>query len=85
MLWAKGKTGPTTRLVLHRTGWIISKVTRARALFALFFSMFCAVHWLVVQNFSIYLVPVAILFGAIATVLTVWLSGSPFSPSSEQQ
>jgi hypothetical protein len=28
--------------------------------------------------------PVAISFGAIATVLTVWLSGSHFSPSSEQ-
>jgi hypothetical protein len=85
MLWTKGKTGSTTRLILHRTGWIISKVTRAKAVFAVFFSAFCAVHWLVVHNFSIYLVPGAILFGMIAALLTVWFSGPPFSPSSEQQ
>jgi hypothetical protein len=85
MSWKKGNTGSTTRLVSHSTDWIISKVTRARAAFTLFFSAFCVVHWLIVHNFSIYLVPWAVLFGAAAALLTVWFSGSPFSPSSEQQ
>ena len=85
MLWTKEKTGSTTRSILQGTGWIISKVTRARAVFTVFFSAFCAVHWLIVHSFSIYLVPGAVLFGTIAALLTIWFSGPPLSPSSEQQ
>jgi hypothetical protein len=85
MVWTQGTTASSTRLVLHRTGRIIFKVTRARAVFTLFFSAFCAVHWVVVHNFSIYLVPGAILFGVIAAMLTLWFSDSHSSLSSEQQ
>jgi hypothetical protein len=52
MVWTtQGTTASLTRLVLHRTGRIIFKVTRARAAFTLFFSAFCAVHWVVVHDF----------------------------------
>jgi hypothetical protein len=64
---------------------MIFRITRARAVFTLFFSVFCAVHWVVVHHFSIYLVPGAILFGAVAGMLTLWFSDSPSSLSSEQE
>jgi hypothetical protein len=59
------------------------KVGGAKMALTFFSSAFCAVHWLITHEISIYLLPGAVLFGVIATTLTVWFLDPPSTPSSD--
>jgi hypothetical protein len=59
----------------------IAKLSRFKIVFTLSSSGYCAIHWLVVHNFSIYVFPGALVFGVVATMAVAWLSDW-FSPSS---
>jgi hypothetical protein len=52
----------------------IAKLSRFKIVFTLSSSGYCAIHWLVVHNFSIYVFPGALVFGAVATMAVAWLS-----------
>jgi hypothetical protein len=59
----------------------IAKLSNLKTVFTLSSSGYCAIHWLVVHNFSIYVLSGALVFGAMVA-MTVALLSSWFSSSS---
>jgi hypothetical protein len=59
------------------------KASGAKTAFTFFSSAFCAVHWLITHEISIYLLPGAVLFGVIATTFTIWFFDPPSTSSSD--
>ena len=59
----------------------VGKLSTLKSVFSLSSSGYCAVHWLVAHNFSVYVFSNALVFGAIATMAIAWLSDR-FSSSS---
>jgi hypothetical protein len=60
---------------------LATKLSRLKIAFTLASSTYCAIHWLLVHNFSVYVFSAALGFGAIVATLVAWLSG-PVSSSS---
>jgi hypothetical protein len=53
---------------------MIDKLSKFRIAFTLSSSGYCAIHWLVSHNFSVFVFSRALFFGAIAAMAVVWLS-----------
>jgi hypothetical protein len=49
-------------------------ITKLSSMFTLSTSAYCALHWLALHHFSIYVLLGAMVFGTIATVIVAWLS-----------
>jgi hypothetical protein len=61
---------------------LVAKLSKFKPAFALSSSAYCAVHWLLTHNFSVYMVSGALLFGAVVATSLAWLSGR-FSSAQE--
>ena len=59
-----------------------TKLNGLKIVFTLSSSTYCAIHWLLVHNFSVYVLSAALGFGAIAATLVAWLSGPVPSSSA---
>jgi hypothetical protein len=53
---------------------LIAKMSRLKTVFSLSSAGYCAIHWLVVHNFSSHVFLGALVFGAMAAVVVAWLS-----------
>jgi hypothetical protein len=53
---------------------IIANLSRFKTVFSLSSAGYCAIHWLVVHNFSSHVFLGALVFGAMAAVVVAWLS-----------
>jgi hypothetical protein len=49
-------------------------ITKLSSMFTLSTSAYCAIHWLVLHHFSIYVLLGAVFFGTMATAIVAWLS-----------
>ena len=47
---------------------------RLKIVFTLSSSVYCAVHWLVTHDFSIYVLSGALVFGVVAATAVAWIS-----------
>jgi hypothetical protein len=54
---------------------LATKLSRLKIAFTLASSTYCAIHWLLVHDFSVYVFSAALGFGAVAATLVAWLSG----------
>lgn len=61
---------------------LIAKFSRFRFVFTLSSFAYCAVHWLIVHSFSIYVFSGALIFGLAAATAVAWLSDWFSSPST---
>ena len=59
---------------------VIAGVSRARFVWPLASSGYCAVHWVIAHSFSFYILSGALVFGAMAAVAVAWLSDWFSSP-----
>jgi hypothetical protein len=55
---------------------LIARLSRFKVAFTLSSSGYCAIHWLAVHNFSIYVLASAVVFGAITALAVARLSSS---------
>jgi hypothetical protein len=55
------------------------KFTKVKTSFTVAASLFCALHWLISHQFSLYMIPGALVVGAAAAGLTWWFSDAPLS------
>jgi hypothetical protein len=55
---------------------LIARLSRFKVAFALSSSGYCAVHWLAVHNFSIYVLASAVVFGVITAMAVARFSSS---------
>jgi hypothetical protein len=55
---------------------LIASLSRFRVVFTLSSFGYCAIHWLAVHNFSIYVLASAVVFGVITAVAVTRLSSS---------
>jgi hypothetical protein len=66
--------------VLGSAKRLLTKLSGLKFVFTLSSSGYCAIHWLVMHSFSIYVFSGALVFGALATTaaacLAAWLSPS---------
>jgi hypothetical protein len=53
---------------------LIDKLSKFRIVFTLSSFGYCAIHWLVVHNFSAYVFSGALVFGAMTATVAAWLS-----------
>jgi hypothetical protein len=60
---------------------LIDTLSRPKVMFTLSSSGYCAIHSLVIHDFSIYVFSGSLIFGAIAAIVVTWLSNR-LSPSS---
>jgi hypothetical protein len=60
----------------------IDTLSRPKVMFTLSSSGYCAVHSLVIHNFSIYVFSGSLIFGAIAAIVVTWLSNRLSSSST---
>jgi hypothetical protein len=60
----------------------IDTLSRPKVMFTLSSSGYCAVHSLVIHNFSIYVFSGSLVFGAIAAIVVTWLSNRLSSSST---
>ena len=67
--------------VLEKARGLIAKLSRFKIVFMLSSLVYCLIHWLVIHDFSIYVLSGALVIGAIATMAVAWLSAW-FSSSS---
>jgi hypothetical protein len=49
-------------------------ITKLSSMFTLSTSAYCAIHWLVLDHFSIYVLLGAMVFGTIATAMVAWFA-----------
>ena len=49
-------------------------ITKLSSMFTLSTSAYCAIHWLVLHHFSIYVLLGAMVFGTMATAIVAWFS-----------
>ena len=55
-------------------GRLIAKLSTYKIVFTLSSSGYCAIHWLVIHNFSAYVFSTALVFGAVAAMGVAWLA-----------
>src|SRR5580704_12071850 len=60
---------------------LIDTLSRPKVMFTLSSSVYCAIHSLIIHDFSIYVFSGSLVFGAIAAIVVTWLSNR-LSPSS---
>jgi hypothetical protein len=60
---------------------LIDTLSRPKVMFTLSSSAYCAIHSLVIHDFSVYVFSGSMVFGAIAAIVVTWLSNR-LSPSS---
>jgi hypothetical protein len=66
-------TSPRQSVVVN-TRRLIANLSRFKTVFPLSSAGYCAIHWLVVNNFSGHVFLGALVFGAMAAVAVAWLS-----------
>jgi hypothetical protein len=57
---------------------LVARLSRFKVAFTLSSSGYCAIHWLAVHNFSIYVFASAVVFGVIMAMAVAWFA----SPST---
>jgi hypothetical protein len=62
-----------TRAVVN-AGRLITKLSTYKIVFVLSSSGYCAIHWLVIHNFSAFVFSSALVFGAMAAMGVAWLA-----------
>ena len=60
---------------------LIAALSRPKVMFTLSSAGYCAIHSLVIHDFSIYVFSGGLVFGAIAATVVAWLSSRLFSSS----
>ena len=65
-------TSPRQSMVVNARRLIA--MSRFKTVFSLSSAGYCAIHWLVVRNFSSHVFLGALVFGAMAAVVVAWLS-----------
>jgi hypothetical protein len=53
---------------------LLARAGKANTVFTVATSVSCGVHWLITHRLSVYMLPVALLLGTVATLLTWWWS-----------
>ncbi len=61
---------------------LLDTLNRPKVMFALSSAGYCAIHSLVIHNFSIYVFSGSLVFGAIAATVVSWLSNRLSSSST---
>jgi hypothetical protein len=52
---------------------LVAKLSRFKTVFTVSSIAYCAVHWLLIHTFSIYMLSGALVFGAVAAMSIAWL------------